>query len=51
MRMTLKNHTVEGGSMIDPMALLALMIVACWAIRELCGLIDRRYRKARGDRR
>jgi hypothetical protein len=51
MRMTLKNHTVKGGSMIDPMSFLLLLVLACWAIRELCGLIDRRHRKARGDHR
>ena len=37
--------------MIDPMALLVVMIVACWVLRELCGLVDRRHRRARGDRR
>lgn len=37
--------------MIDPMALLLVMIVVCWVLRELCGLIDRRQRRARGDRR
>lgn len=51
MRMTLKNYTGEGGLMIDPMALLSVMIVVCWVLRELCGLIDRRQRRARGDRR
>lgn len=37
--------------MIDPMTYLVLMIIACWVLREVCGLLDRRYRKARGDRR
>ena len=37
--------------MIDPMALLVLMIVVCWVIREVYGVLDRRQRKARGDRR
>ncbi len=37
--------------MIDPMTLLVLIILACWVLREACGLIDRRHRRARGDRR
>ena len=37
--------------MIDPMALLALMIVACWLLREVCGVLAKRQRRARGDRR
>lgn len=37
--------------MIDPMVLLVLMIVACWVIREVCGVLERRQRKARGDHR
>lgn len=37
--------------MIDPRTLLALMILACWVLREVCGVIDRRQRRARGDRR
>ena len=51
MRMTSKNITEKEGSMIDPMALLVVMIVACWALREVCGVLDRRQRKARGNRR
>ena len=37
--------------MIEPMTLLVEMILACWVLRELCGVIDRRQRRARGDRR
>lgn len=37
--------------MIDPMTFLVLMILACWVLREVCGVIDRRQRRARGDRR
>lgn len=37
--------------MIDPMTCLVLMILASWVLRELCGLIDRRHRRARGDRK
>ena len=37
--------------MIDPMALLVVMIVACWTLREVCGVLERRQRKVRGDRR
>ncbi len=37
--------------MIEPMTLLVVMILACWVLRELCGVIDRRQRRARGDRR
>lgn len=37
--------------MIDPMVILIILVLACWALREVCGLIDRRQRKARGDRR
>jgi hypothetical protein len=37
--------------MIDPMTFLVLLLLASWGLRELCGLIDRRQRKARGDRR
>lgn len=51
MHMTSEKNTVKGGSMIDPMALLVVMIVACWALLELCGVIDRRQRRARGERR
>lgn len=36
--------------MIDPRTYLVLMILACWALREACGLIDRRQRRARGER-
>lgn len=37
--------------MIEPKSFLLVLVLACWAIRELCGLIDRRYRKARGEHR
>lgn len=37
--------------MIEPMSFLVLMIVASWVLREVCGLIDRRQRKARGGRK
>jgi len=37
--------------MIHPMTFLLLLVIACWVIRELCGLIASRQRKARGDRR
>jgi hypothetical protein len=37
--------------MIDPETLLVLMILACWGLFEVCRLIDRRQRRARGDRR
>jgi len=37
--------------MIELMTYLVLMILASWVLREVCGLIDRRQRKARGDRK
>lgn len=37
--------------MIDPRTLLVLMIVACWVLYEVCRHLDRRYRKARGERK
>lgn len=36
--------------MIDPMTYLVLMVLACWALREVCGLVQRKHRKAGGDR-
>ena len=37
--------------MIDPMILPVLMILASWALYEVCRRLDDRYRKARGDRK
>lgn len=37
--------------MIEPMSFLVLLVLACWALREVCGLVQRKQRKARGDRR
>ena len=37
--------------MIDPRTLLVLMILASWALYEVCRRINDRYRNARGDRR
>jgi hypothetical protein len=37
--------------MIEPMTLLVLMILASWALFEVCRRLDDRYRKARGDRK
>ena len=37
--------------MIDPRTLLVLMILACWALYEVCRRLNDRYRKARGDRK
>lgn len=37
--------------MIHPMTFLLLLVLACWALREVCGLVQRKHRKARGDRR
>lgn len=37
--------------MIDPMTLLVLMILANWALYEVCRRLNDRYRKARGDRK
>lgn len=36
--------------MIDPRTYLVLMILACWGLREVCGIIDRQQRRARGER-
>lgn len=36
--------------MMHPMTLLLLLVLASWAIREVCGLVQRKQRKARGDR-
>jgi hypothetical protein len=37
--------------MIDPMTLLVLMILASWALYEVCRRLNDRYQKARGDRK
>lgn len=37
--------------MIDPMTYLILLVLGCWLLREICGLVHRAQRKARGDRR
>lgn len=37
--------------MIDPRTLLVLMVLATWALYEVCRRLNDRYRKARGDRR
>lgn len=37
--------------MIDPKTLLILMILATWALYEVCRHLYLRQRKARGDRR
>jgi hypothetical protein len=37
--------------MIDPMTLLVLMILASWALYEVCRRHNHRYRKACGDRK
>lgn len=37
--------------MIDLTSLLVLMILASGGLLELCRHLDRRYRKARGDRK
>jgi len=36
--------------MIDPMTLLVLLILACWVLREVCGLLVSRERKVRGGK-
>lgn len=37
--------------MIDPRTLLILMILAIWALYEVCRRLNDRYHKARGDRK
>ena len=37
--------------MIDPRTILILMILATWALYEVCRRINDRHRKVRGDRR
>jgi hypothetical protein len=37
--------------MIDPKTLLVLMILASWGPFEVCRRLDRRYRKAHGERK
>jgi hypothetical protein len=37
--------------MIDPKTLLILMILAIWALYEVCRRINDRQRKARGERK
>jgi hypothetical protein len=35
--------------MIDPRTLLVLMILACWALYEVCRRLNDRYKKMRGE--
>lgn len=37
--------------MINPQTLLVLMILAIWALYEVCRRLNDRYRKTRGDRK
>jgi hypothetical protein len=37
--------------MIEPKTLLILMILATWALYEVCRRLNERYRQAKGDRR
>jgi hypothetical protein len=37
--------------MIEPKTLLILMILATWALYEVCRRLNDRQRRARGDRR
>lgn len=37
--------------MIEPKTLLILMILAIWALYEVCRRINDRHRKARGERK
>ena len=37
--------------MIDPKTLLVLMVLAIWALYEVCRRLNDRQRKSRGDRR
>lgn len=36
--------------MIDPMPYIVLLLIGSWVLREICGLVHRAQRKARGDR-
>jgi hypothetical protein len=37
--------------MINPQTLLVLMVIAIWALYEVCRRLNDRYRKTRGDRK